>query len=201
MGRAQLAGQRLRRARGVARACRECLRPGSCQRPLPSRRGARGDLRSPARVFQWQPDLAVSAHPKGARGRETSGLSADLSGAFLAIRRPPPITAAPITVLCSLADAATCDPVPGDRPGRDLVRPPRDPLVRARLYCRAADRLAVLPRACQPAAISGGPAECGRLSGVGHTRRRPRRTPRLCPVLHAGLLRISPAGGTLCLAW
>src|SRR5438445_155062 len=99
------------------------------------------------------------------------------------------------------ADAALCDPVPGDRPGRDLVRPPRDPLVRARLYCRAADRLAVLPRACQPAAISGRPAECRRLSGVGYTRRRPRRTPRLCPVLHAGLLRISPAGGTLCLAW
>ena len=53
-----------------------------------------------------------------------------------------------VTIAASLTDHASFrHPISRDRSGRDLDRPLRDPLVCARLYRRAADRLALLPRA------------------------------------------------------
>src|ERR1700730_1007881 len=55
------------------------------------------------------------------------------------------------------------------------------------------------PPASQPATSSRPPGR-RRFPGVGDARGRSRRTTRLCPVLYAGLLRLTPARGTLCLA-
>src|SRR6516162_10057856 len=112
-----------------------------------------------------------------------------------------PITAVPVALVCSQADAVPCDPVPGDRSGRDLARPGGDPLVCARLYRRAADRLALLPLSRRTATRSGRTSGRRRLPGVGDARRRPRRARRLRSLLQARLLRLSSARGALRLAW
>src|SRR6185312_3790819 len=98
-------------------------------------------------------------------------------------------TFSPVQILIAkflIADA--CHPVPRFQSDRRRYRTVRHPLVRPRLYRRAADRLALLPLAGEASArrrLAGGDRRFPRL---GDARRRARRPPRLCAVLQAELL-------------
>src|SRR5438477_3030772 len=155
---------------------------------------------------RWQlEDLEIprlSGVPVKLRGQCATGRS-PLTG-FLGDPAFPPYKGRPPAILrtspCTPVHAPLRDSVSRDRSGRSFDRTLCDPLVCGRLYCRAGDRLAVLPGTGWTAAASGCAPGCRRFPGMGNARGRARRADRIRSLLQAGLLYLSPDRGALRMA-